>query len=49
MEGRGVPATTPDEVRECAGSFYNQTLALAHVDFKGYVAAQPPPGRRDAV
>ena len=49
-KGEAYLATTPDEVRECAGSFYNQTLALAHVDFKGYVAAQPlHRGRRDAV
>jgi coenzyme F420 hydrogenase subunit beta len=28
--------TTPDEVVECAGSFYNQTLALGHLDLKHY-------------
>jgi coenzyme F420 hydrogenase subunit beta len=33
-------------VRECAGSFYNQTLALAHVDFEGY---ELPPNPRIAV
>lgn len=33
---KGVPfvATTPDEVRECAGSFYNQTMGLAQLDKK---------------
>jgi coenzyme F420 hydrogenase subunit beta len=35
-KGEAFLATTPEEVRECAGSFYNQTLALGHVDFKGY-------------
>lgn len=29
-------ARTPDEVRECAGSFYNQTMALGHLDLKKY-------------
>jgi coenzyme F420 hydrogenase subunit beta len=29
-------ATTPDDVIECAGSFYNQTLALGHLDLKPY-------------
>ncbi len=31
---KGVPylARTADEVRACAGSFYNQTMALAHLD-----------------
>ncbi|MHB1487881.1 MAG: Coenzyme F420 hydrogenase/dehydrogenase, beta subunit C-terminal domain [Acidimicrobiales bacterium] len=35
---RGIPflARTPDEVLECAGSFYNQTMALGHLDLKGY-------------
>jgi coenzyme F420 hydrogenase subunit beta len=35
---KGVPyvATTPDEVRACGGSFYNQTLALGHLDLAGY-------------
>jgi coenzyme F420 hydrogenase subunit beta len=45
-KGEAYLATTPDEVRECAGSFYNQTLALAHVDFKGY---ELPPNPRIAV
>ena len=35
-KGEAFLARTPEEVRECAGSFYNQTLALAHVDFGGY-------------
>jgi coenzyme F420 hydrogenase subunit beta len=35
-KGEAFLTTTPEEVRECAGSFYNQTLALAHVDFAGY-------------
>jgi coenzyme F420 hydrogenase subunit beta len=46
VEGRGVPRDHPEEVRECAGSFYNQTLALGHVDFKGY---DLPPNPRIAV
>jgi coenzyme F420 hydrogenase subunit beta len=29
-------ARTPEEVVACAGSFYNQTLPLAHLDFKKY-------------
>lgn len=35
---RGIPflARTSDEVLECAGSFYNQTMALGHLDLKGY-------------
>src|SRR3989337_1191025 len=45
-KGEAFLATTPEEVRECAGSFYNQTLALAHVDFKGY---ELPPNPRIAV
>jgi coenzyme F420 hydrogenase subunit beta len=35
-KGEAFLATTPEEVRGCAGSFYNQTLALGHVDFKDY-------------
>ena len=35
-KGEAFLARTPDEVRECAGSFYNQTLALAHLDLKRY-------------
>ncbi len=45
-KGEAFLARTPEEVRECAGSFYNQTLALAHVDFKGY---ELPPNPRIAV
>jgi coenzyme F420 hydrogenase subunit beta len=45
-KGEAFLATTPEEVRECAGSFYNQTLALAHVDFSGY---ELPPNPRVAV
>ena len=29
-------AVTPEEVRSCGGSFYNQTLALGHLDLAGY-------------
>ena len=35
-KGEAFLATTPEEVRACAGSFYNQTLALGHVDFEDY-------------
>ena len=45
-KGEAFLTTTPEEVRECAGSFYNQTLALAHVDFAGY---DLPPNPRIAV
>jgi coenzyme F420 hydrogenase subunit beta len=45
-KGEAFLATTREEVRECAGSFYNQTLALGHVDFKGY---DLPPNPRIAV
>jgi coenzyme F420 hydrogenase subunit beta len=45
-KGEAFLARTPEEVRECAGSFYNQTLALAHVDFGGY---DLPPNPRVAV
>ncbi|HZY57073.1 MAG TPA: Coenzyme F420 hydrogenase/dehydrogenase, beta subunit C-terminal domain, partial [Rubrobacteraceae bacterium] len=45
-KGEAFLARTPEEVRECAGSFYNQTLALAHVDFKGH---DLPPNPRIAV
>ncbi len=45
-KGEAFLARTPEEVRECAGSFYNQTLALGHVDFKGY---DLPPNPRIAV
>ncbi len=45
-KGEPFLATTLEEVRECAGSFYNQTLALGHVDFKDY---DLPPNPRIAV
>ena len=45
-KGEAFLARTPEEVRESAGSFYNQTLALAHVDFEGY---ELPPNPRIAV
>ena len=45
-KGEAFLATTPDEVRACAGSFYNQTLALGHVDFRDY---DLPPNPRIAV
>jgi coenzyme F420 hydrogenase subunit beta len=45
-KGEAYLARTPEEVRECAGSFYNQTLALAHVDFEVY---ELPPNPRIAV
>jgi coenzyme F420 hydrogenase subunit beta len=45
-KGEVFLARTPEEVRECAGSFYNQTLALGHVDFKDY---DLPPNPRIAV
>lgn len=45
---KGVPylATTPEEVLECGGSFYNQTMGLAHLDLAGY---DLPPEPRLAV
>jgi coenzyme F420 hydrogenase subunit beta len=45
-KGEAFLARTPEEVRGSAGSFYNQTLALAHVDFDGY---ELPPNPRIAV
>ncbi|HET6660206.1 MAG TPA: Coenzyme F420 hydrogenase/dehydrogenase, beta subunit C-terminal domain [Rubrobacter sp.] len=45
-KGEAFLATTPEEVRACAGSFYNQTLALGHVDFEDY---DLPPNPRIAV
>ena len=35
-KGVAFLARTPDEVIDCAGSFYNQTLALGHLDLKRY-------------
>ncbi|HEV8648216.1 MAG TPA: Coenzyme F420 hydrogenase/dehydrogenase, beta subunit C-terminal domain [Actinomycetes bacterium] len=41
-KGEPFLARTPAEVVECAGSFYNQTLALAALDLDGYdLPAQP--------
>src|SRR5262245_57119608 len=34
-KGEAFLARTPAEVVECAGSFYNQTMALGHLDLKG--------------
>jgi coenzyme F420 hydrogenase subunit beta len=45
-KGEAFLARTPEEVREAAGSFYNQTLALGHLDLKGY---ELPPNPRIAV
>jgi len=45
-KGEAFLATTPEEVRGCAGSFYNQTLALGHMDFEDY---DLPPNPRIAV
>jgi coenzyme F420 hydrogenase subunit beta len=45
-KGEAFLATTPEEVRACAGSFYNQTLALGHVVFEDY---DLPPNPRVAV
>ena len=41
-KGEPFLARTPAEVVECAGNFYNQTLALAALDLDGYdLPAQP--------
>jgi coenzyme F420 hydrogenase subunit beta len=45
-KGEAFLATMPEEVRACAGSFYNQTLALGHVDFED---SDLPPNPRIAV
>jgi len=45
-KGEAFLATTPEEVRGCAGSFYNQTLALGHVEFN---VCDLPPNPRIAV
>jgi coenzyme F420 hydrogenase subunit beta len=45
-KGEAFLARTPQEIRECAGSFYNQTLALGHVDFEDY---DLPPNPKIAV
>lgn len=45
---KGVPylATTTEEILDCGGSFYNQTMALAHLDLTGH---DLPPNPRLAV
>ena len=45
-KGEPFLARTPDQVIECAGSFYNQTLALAALDLQGH---DLPPQPRIAV
>ncbi|MFN8593534.1 MAG: Coenzyme F420 hydrogenase/dehydrogenase, beta subunit C-terminal domain [Thermomicrobiales bacterium] len=35
-------AQTPEDVIACAGSFYNQTLALGHLDLKKYTLPKHP-------
>jgi coenzyme F420 hydrogenase subunit beta len=35
-KGESFLAQTPEDIRNCAGSFYNQTLALGHLDLKNY-------------
>jgi coenzyme F420 hydrogenase subunit beta len=45
-KGEAFLARTPAEVVACAGSFYNQTMALGHLDLKGY---DLPPAPRIAV
>jgi len=45
-KGVAFLACSPEEVRECAGSFYNQTMALAHLDLRAY---DLPPDPRIAV
>jgi coenzyme F420 hydrogenase subunit beta len=48
-KGEPFIATTPDEIRECAGSFYNQTMGLAQLDKKKLKAAGLPADPRLAV
>jgi coenzyme F420 hydrogenase subunit beta len=45
-KGEAFLARTPAEVIECAGSFYNQTMALGHLNLKGL---DLPPDPRIAV
>jgi coenzyme F420 hydrogenase subunit beta len=45
-KGEAFLARTPAEVLDCAGSFYNQTMALGHLDLAGY---DLPPRPRIAV
>jgi coenzyme F420 hydrogenase subunit beta len=42
-KGEAYLARTPAEVVECAGSFYNQTMALGHLDL-GKLDLPPDPG-----
>jgi coenzyme F420 hydrogenase subunit beta len=48
-KGEPFVATTPDEIRECAGSFYNQTMGLAQLDKKKLKARGLPADPRLAV
>ncbi|MDQ3693012.1 MAG: Coenzyme F420 hydrogenase/dehydrogenase, beta subunit C-terminal domain [Chloroflexota bacterium] len=41
-KGEAFLARTADEVLSCAGSFYNQTMALAHLDLKKYDLPSSP-------
>jgi coenzyme F420 hydrogenase subunit beta len=41
-KGEAFLARTPEEVVACAGSFYNQTMALGHLDLKGYDLGPAP-------
>ncbi len=41
-KGEAFLARTPAEVAACAGSFYNQTMALGHLDLKGYDLGPAP-------
>jgi coenzyme F420 hydrogenase subunit beta len=45
-KGEAFLARTPGEVIACAGSFYNQTMALGHLDLKSY---DLPPNPRIAL
>jgi coenzyme F420 hydrogenase subunit beta len=42
-KGEPYLARTPEEVVACAGSFYNQTMALAALDLKGHHDLPPRP------
>lgn len=41
-KGEAFLAQTPEDVVACAGSFYNQTLALGHLDLKKYTLPPHP-------
>ncbi|HEX7101423.1 MAG TPA: Coenzyme F420 hydrogenase/dehydrogenase, beta subunit C-terminal domain [Nitrolancea sp.] len=45
-KGEAFLARTPQDVLACAGSFYNQTMALGHLDLKSY---DLPPNPRIAL